>query len=124
MTCKALKVLLSCLGLGILSCQSAWSQVNVWTHRYDNVRTGANLAETQLNTTNVNVNQFGRLFSYGVDADIYAQPLVINGVSILGKGTHDAVYVVTNNNSVYAFDADNNQGANDQPLWQVSFNGP
>ena len=124
MTCKALKVLLFCLGLGILTCQSAWPQVNVWTHRYDNARTGANLAETQLNTTNVNASQFGKLFSYGVDADIYAQPLVINGVSIPGKGTHDVVYVATNNNSVYAFDADDNQGANDQPLWQVNFNGP
>ena len=110
--------------LGTLACESAWSQVNVLTHRYDNARTGANLAETQLNTSNVNSGQFGKLFSYGVDADIYTQPLVVRGVNIVGKGTHNVVYVATNNNSVYAFDADNNQGPNDVPLWQVSFNGP
>jgi hypothetical protein len=102
----------------------AWAQVNVWTHRYDNARTGSNLAETQLNTSNVNPNQFGKLFSYAVDGDIYTQPLVIRGVSIPGKGTHNVVYVATNNNGVYAFDADNNLGANSQALWYTSFNGP
>ena len=124
MTGRALHVLSSCLLLGTLACESAWSQVNVLTHRYDNARTGANLAETQLNTSNVNSGQFGKLFSYGVDADIYTQPLVVRGVNIVGKGTHNVVYVATNNNSVYAFDADNNQGPNDVPLWQVNFNGP
>src|SRR6266508_3971238 len=122
MVSSAARALSFGLWLGILTCGSAWSQVNVWTHRYDNARTGANLAETQLNTTNVNPNQFGKVFSYAVDADIYAQPLVMRNVSVPGKGTHNVVYVVTNNNSVYAFDADNNQGANSQPLWHVNFN--
>src|SRR6266545_4794428 len=121
---RILQVLFSCLWLCILTGGSAWSQVSVWTHRYDNARTGANLAETQLNTSTVNPNQFGKLFSYAVDADVYTQPLVIRNVNVSGKGTHNVVYVATNNNSVYAFDADNNQGANDQPLWYVNFNGP
>ena len=124
MTNRTIQAALFCLGLGIFTCGSAWPQVSVWTHRYDNARTGANLAETQLNTSNVNRDQFGKLFSYAVDADIYTQPLVIPGVAIQGKGMHNVVYVATNNNSVYAFDADNNQGANGQPLWQVNFNGP
>jgi len=123
-TGRALHVLGCCLLLGTLACESAWSQVDVLTHRYDNARTGANLAESQLNTSNVNPGQFGKLFSYTVDADVYTQPLVIRGVSIVGKGMHNVVYVATNNNSVYAFDADNNQGPNDVPLWQVNFNGP
>src|SRR4029077_11935564 len=67
---------------------------------------------------------FGKLFSYGVDADIYTQPLVVRGVNIVGKGTHNVVYVATNNNSVYVSDADNNKGSNGLPLWQVNFNGP
>ncbi|MBZ5626105.1 MAG: hypothetical protein LAQ69_46580, partial [Acidobacteriia bacterium] len=123
-TTKTFSLLFSCLWLGFFTLGNAWAQVSVWTHRYDNARTGANLAETQLNVSNVNPNQFGKLFSYAVDADIYTQPLVIQNVSIPGKGTHNAVYVATNNNSVYAFDADNNQGANGVPLWQVNFNGP
>src|SRR6266567_1888938 len=60
---------LCCLSIVGLTSGSAWSQVNVWTHRYDNARTGANLAETQLNTSTVDPNQFGKLFSYAVDAD-------------------------------------------------------
>ena len=116
--------LLACLLMGLLVDGSASAQVNIWTHRYDNARTGSNLAETQLNTSNVNKNQFGRLFSYVVDADIYTQPLVIQNVTVVGKGIHNVVYVATNNNSVYAFDADNNQGTNAEPLWQVNFNGP
>src|SRR6266511_2308022 len=70
---RILQVLFSCLWLCILTGGSAWSQVSVWTHRYDNARTGANLAETQLNTSTVNPNQFGKLFSYAVDADGVAE---------------------------------------------------
>jgi hypothetical protein len=100
---------------------AALGQASVWTHHNDNRRTGANLNETVLNTANVNVNQFGRLFSYTVDADIYAQPLYVPGVNIPGKGTHNVVYVATQNDSVFAFDADSNAGSNAQALWQVNF---
>src|ERR1700751_3930972 len=96
---RSFRVLFACIWAGILTSQSAWSQVSVWTHRYDNARSGANLAEIQLNTSTVNSNQFGKLFSYAVDADVYTQPLVILSVNIAGKGTHNVVYVATNNNS-------------------------
>jgi hypothetical protein len=119
-----IRELLACLWLAAVASESAWSQVSIWTHRYDNARTGANLTETQLSTSTVNATQFGKLFSYAVDADIYTQPLVIAGVAIPGKGTHNVVYAATNNNSVYAFDADSNQRANGQPLWNVNLSGP
>lgn len=61
------------------------------------------------------------LFSWPVDASIYAQPLYVPSVAIPGKGTHNVVYVVTMNDSVYAFDADSNTGANNTPLWSVNY---
>ena len=44
-----------------------WAQINITTERYDNARTGANLNETVLTTSNVNSTQFGKLYSYVVD---------------------------------------------------------
>jgi len=102
----------------------AYAQVSVLTYHNDIRRTGANHNETMLNTTTVNVKQFGKLFSYPVDADIYTQPLYVPGVSIPGKGAHNVVYVATQNDSVYAFDADTKTGKNALPLWHVNFTNP
>ncbi len=92
----------------------AHAQVNVLTQHNDNARSGANLNETILNTSNVNVNSFGKLFSYTVSGDVLAQPLYVSGLNIAG-GTHNVLYVVTMNDVVYAFDADSNT-----QLWSVS----
>lgn len=89
-----------------------------FVYHNDNGRTGQNLTETVLTTGNVNSTQFGKLFSYPVDGQIYGEPLYVSGVSVSGQGTHNVVYVVTENDSVYAFDAD---GITSSPLWQVSF---
>ncbi|HEY7194967.1 MAG TPA: hypothetical protein VH439_14590 [Gemmatimonadales bacterium] len=79
--------------------------VSVLTQHNDNTRAGWNPNETVLNTSNVNVGQFGALFSLLVDDQVYSQPLVVANVLING-GYHNVVYVATVNNSVYAFDGD------------------
>ena len=102
---------------------TAVGQVSVVTEGYDNARTGANLAETVLNTSNVNVGQFGKLFSYTVDGSIYAQPLYVPNVPVAGQGTHNVLYVVTMNDVLYAVDADSNS-VNGGTLWSVDFRNP
>ncbi len=104
----------------LLSCASAVSQnkIGVFTQQYNPARTGANRNETKLTLKNVNSTSFGKVFSYSVDGQIYAQPLYVYGVNIPGKGKHNVVYVETQFDSVYAFDAD---GLVSTPLWQDSF---
>jgi hypothetical protein len=81
----------------------------------------SNLNETTLTPANVNTTKFGKVFSYPVDASIFAQPLYVPNVAIPGQGTHNVIYVETENDSAYAFDAD---GLSPNPLWYVSFINP
>src|SRR5437868_3217335 len=87
----------------------------VTTWGYGVRRNDVNTNEYILTPTNVNVNTFGKKFSYAVDGYIYGQPLFVPGLTING-GTHNVVYVATENNSVYAFDADGKG-----QLWKRSF---
>jgi len=98
--------------------QAVVSSVSVLTQHNDLNRTGANLQETELTTTSVASGTFGKLFSRAVDGQIYAQPLYVGG----GIGTHNVVYVATEHNSVYAFDADDMAAS--APLWQVNLGTP
>jgi outer membrane protein assembly factor BamB len=94
---------------------------NVLTQHNDSLRTGANLHETQLTPASVKTN-FGKLFSLPVDGQIYAQPLIVNGVDIPGKGVRNVVYVATMANTVYAFDADKPE--QDCPIWKKNLGTP
>jgi hypothetical protein len=93
------------------------AQTQITEEAYTPDRSAANLNETILNTSNVATSNFGKLFSYTVDASIFAQPLYVPNVAIAGAGTHNVVYVATMANSIYALDADTSQPA----LWYENF---
>jgi Ricin-type beta-trefoil lectin domain-like/Fibronectin type III domain/PQQ enzyme repeat len=103
--CKALNSFHVLAAFMALLCSAASAQIGVLTQHNDNSRSGVNLNETLLTTSNVNVKTFGKLFTAKVDGYIFAQPLYVPNLSIAG-GTHNVVYVATAADSVFAFDAD------------------
>jgi hypothetical protein len=94
---------------------STAAQTAVLTQHNDNSRSGQNTNETLLTTSNVNTNQFGKILALSVDGAVYGQPLYVPNVTINGA-THNVLIVATQNDSVYAFDADSNAS----PLWKAS----
>ena len=113
-----MKIRTNHIGIFALALMSFPCFGQVTTSQYDNFRTGATLDEKILTPQNVNAKQFGKLGAFKVDGAVYAQPLFVPGVEVPGKGTHDILYVATEHDSVYAFDA---YRPGDPPLWQVSF---
>jgi chitodextrinase len=91
------------------------------THHNDNSRTGQNLSESVLTPANVTPSSFGKLFSYALDGVAMASPLYVANVTLPDTSVHNIVYVATQHDSVYAFDAD---GRTPSPLWQRSFISP
>jgi hypothetical protein len=96
---------------------AAATNLAVTTYRNDNAHTGQYPNETALNTTNVNASQFGKRVSYPVDGQLYAQPLYLPNLTIGGQ-VHNVVFAATENDSVYAFDADQTSAV--APLWKTS----
>src|SRR5262249_28800613 len=100
--------------------------VNVLTFHNDITSSGLNAAETQLTPANVQVNSFGKLYTTTVDGQVYAEPLIDTGVTIVdgpntmpgAAGIHDVVFVATEHDTLYAIDSSSTGGA---VLWQRTF---
>ncbi len=101
-------------GMGVAASTSG---VNVLTVHNDNARTGQNLNETILTTSNVNSANFGKLGTLSVDGLVDAEPLYVSNLTVAGSA-HNVVFVVTEHDSVYSFDADTFS-----QLWKVSVLG-
>jgi hypothetical protein len=95
------------------------SPQDVLTYHGDNLRTGWFSSETQLTASNVNSQSFGLLQTVALDGRVDGEPLVAMQQTIAGHGVHNVVYVATENDSVYAIDADDGS-----ILWQRSFGTP
>jgi hypothetical protein len=106
------------------------ANVDILSSHYDQSLTGQNLQETVLHPgpasdpTALNATNFGTLFSQSIDGQAYAQPLYKANLNMGALGTHNVAFIATEHDSVYAFDADNNTGANAAPLWHRSFIDP
>jgi hypothetical protein len=107
--------------LSLLELESRLVPANVLTYHNDVASTGVNSAETQLTRANVNSTTFGKLFQVQVQGQVYAQPLVMQNVNVTtgpNAGVHDVVFVVTEHDQLYAFDAAAPTGV---LLWQRDF---
>ena len=89
-----------------LTVNAASTSIDVVTYHNDIARTGQNLNETILTTSNVTSATFGKLGLYPVDGLVDAQPLYLSAVAVPGKGTHNLLVAATEHDSVYVFDAD------------------
>jgi hypothetical protein len=93
--------------------------IDVATYHYDNLRTGWNPNETELTQASVKSSKFGLLKTLTVDGSVFAEPLLVSGLTLSDGSKHDVLLVVTAHNSVYAFDAKTYA-----TLWQVNLGVP
>ncbi|HUB80172.1 MAG TPA: choice-of-anchor X domain-containing protein [Bryobacteraceae bacterium] len=93
---------------------------DVYTWHYDTSRTGLNPNETTLTPANVTSSSFGKVAEFKVDGQIDSQILYLHQVNIPSVGMKNVVYFATENDSVYALDADSLGGSTATVLWQKS----
>lgn len=109
-------------GMLVLSmCAPVVLRGQVTTAQYGNARTGAVTTETVLTPTNVANATFGKIGTFSVDGDVYAQPLFVPHLDVPSRGRHDLLFVATEHGSVYAFDAMSRGAA---ALWKTTFVDP
>jgi hypothetical protein len=96
------------------------SSTDVATYHYDNQRTGQNLNETTLTTSNVNSTTFGKVGEVAVDGQIDGQALFLSQLAIPGQGSKDVLFVATEKDTVYAIDAQSVSGSSATVLWKTS----
>ena len=99
---------------------NAVTGIDVITYHYDNRRTGQNTSESTLTPANVTPSKFGKLGSFNVDGRVDGQPLYLSNVTVPGKGAKNILYVVTEHDTVFAFDADSVNGTTSTVLWSGS----
>ncbi|HEV3063634.1 MAG TPA: hypothetical protein VGY48_35675 [Vicinamibacterales bacterium] len=120
---KTARTIASLGGAGLVAALTAGTVVStvgtdVVTYHNDVGRTGQNLTETALTLATVNPSMFGKLGVWATDGKVDAQPLYLSAVSIPGQGAKNMLYVETEHDSVYGFNADNGTG-----VWGVSLLG-
>jgi hypothetical protein len=108
---SALHVAIFVCAVAIPGVAAAADTVNVTTYHYDNYRTGWDSSETTLTPSRVKyAGSTGKTFKMtsftALDDQVDAQPLIVTGQTITGQGNHNVVYVATENDSIYAIDAD------------------
>ncbi len=97
---------------------AALGGADVLTAHNDAARTGWNSRETRLTVANVNARSFGKLFDVHVDGQVFAQPLIVAGVDVPGRGRRNLLLIATEHDSVYAVDADSGR-----LYWKHTFDG-
>ncbi len=116
----AILIFIAWVGSAVVAVAQTPTAVPVLTWRYDLTHAGENTSETALTPDNVAASTFGKLFSLSVDSTAYAQPLYVPNLKMSDGLVHNVVFVATENDSIYAFDADSNGGADANPIWQIS----
>lgn len=103
-----------------VTASSGGGSTDVVTHHYDVSRSGVNPTETLLTTSNVNSATFGKVGEFAVDGQIDGQALFLSQLAIPGQGNKNVLYVATENDTVYAVDAQSISGSSATVLWKTS----